>query len=466
MTIRRFTARSAMPAVARDVFAWHAREGALERLLPPWERVEVAERQGGIRDGGRVRLRLRAGPFTVEWLAVHGAFEEGRSFVDEQASGPFARWVHTHRFEEAGEGSSVLEDSIEYGLPLGPVGDLAGRRLVESRLRRMFAYRHEVTRADLERHRAVSPGRTMRIAVSGASGLLGRSLDAFLSAGGHEVHRIVRRGNPGPREIPWDPRGGFLDAERLEGMDAVVHLAGENIASGRWNAARKAAILESRAAGTRLVAETLAALTTPPRVFLGASAVGYYGDRGDERLDESAASGRGFLAEVCRQWEAAALPAARRGIRVAHLRFGVVLSAAGGALARMLPAFRFGAGGPVGSGRQFVSWISREDAIGAVHFALCREEISGAVNVASPEPVPGAALAKTLGRVLGRPAVARLPAGAVRLVLGEMGSELLLASQRVEPRRLLDAGFPFRQADLETALRFELGRGPRWPRAC
>lgn len=459
MIRRSFAARSKVRATARELFAWHDRPGALERLLPPWERVEVLERTGGIRDAGRVRMRMRAGPFRLEWLALHGDFEEGRSFTDEQASGPFARWRHTHLFEDLGEGESSLEDTIEYALPLGRLGDLLGRRAVERRLARMFAHRHEVTRADLERHRGGGSTSPIRVAVSGASGLLGSAIAAFLSTGGHEVLRIVRRPESSRGdEIAWDPGAGRIDAAKLEGVDAIVHLAGANIASGRWTDERKEAIVTSRVRGTRLLAEAAASLRRPPRVFASASAVGFYGDRGEEELDEESATGAGFLAEVCRQWEGATAPLAGSGTRVAHLRFGVVLSSAGGALARMLPAFRAGAGGPVGSGRQFLSWIGRDDAVGAVHFVLFRSALAGAVNVVSPRPATSASFARELGRVLRRPAILPLPAAVVRSLFGEMGRELLLSGQRVVPRRLQEAGFAFRQPTIEDALRFELGR--------
>jgi hypothetical protein len=265
------------------------------------------------------------------------------------------------------------------------------------------------------------------------------------------------------KSITWDPESGRIDASQLEGFDAVIHLAGENIGSGRWTAARKERILASRVAGTRLLARTLAALTAPPRVLLCASAVGWYGDRGDEWLEDTSDPGGGFLAEVCREWEAAATPAVERGIRVVHLRFGVILSAAGGALARMLPAFRLGAGGRVGSGRQQVSWISLDDVVGAVGFLLFREGFGGPVAVTAPDPVPNAELARVLGRVLNRPAVVPFPSAAVDLLFGEMGRSLLLEGQRVRPGRLLDAGFRFRHPDLEGALRFELGRLERPP---
>jgi len=288
--------------------------------------------------------------------------------------------------------------------------------------------------------------------------MIGSALATSLAASGHRVVRLVRGGARGAApEVSWDPAAGVVDAASLEGLDAVIHLAGENIGAKRWTAARKAAIRDSRSRGTRLLCETLARLDRPPKVLLCASAVGYYGDRGDETLDESAPRGVGFLAEVCGAWEAATEPAARRGIRVALLRFGVVLSASGGALPRMLVPFRLGLGGRVGSGRQWMSWVTLDDAVAAIRFALLESALERAVNVVAPEPVTNRTFTRILGRVLGRPALLPAPGFALRLALGEMAGELLLASQRVRPARLLEAGFEFRHADLEGALRHELG---------
>lgn len=297
----------------------------------------------------------------------------------------------------------------------------------------------------------------MRILVSGSTGLIGSGLVSELSAAGHEVVRLVR-GDPAEREreIRWDPAAGQIDRESLNGLDAAVHLAGENIAAGRWTAAQKARIRDSRVNGTRLLCEALAECEDRPRVLVCASAIGYYGDRGDEVLDETSPSGEGFLAEVCRQWEAAADPAREKGIRVVHLRTGVVLSGEGGALQKMLTPFKLGVGGVVGSGTQYWSWVARDDVAGAIHHAITHEELSGPVNATAPHPVTNREFTKTLGRVLHRPTIFPMPAFAAKLMLGEMADELLLASTRVLPRRLQDSGFEFRHPELEEALRHAL----------
>lgn len=293
----------------------------------------------------------------------------------------------------------------------------------------------------------------MKIAITGASGLIGRALAEIGQAKGHEVSRVVRTAASAAAAVAWNPEAGLVDPGRWEGHDAVVHLAGENIAARRWDARQKARIRSSRVDATRRLCEGLVRLEKPPRVLACASAIGFYGNRGDETLDESSPAGRGFLAEVCQEWEAAAEPARQAGIRVIHLRFGIVLSRHGGALARMLLPFRLGLGGPIGTGRQWMSWISLDDCAAAILHVLEADHVQGPVNVVSPQPVTNRDFVRTLGRVLRRPTWLSLPAPIARLALGEMADALLLASTRVVPRVLVDTGYRFAHADLETALR-------------
>ncbi len=299
----------------------------------------------------------------------------------------------------------------------------------------------------------------MYIAVTGASGLVGSALVPFLTTGGHRVVRVVRSApKPGDDAVQWEPQAGQLDPASLEGLDAVVHLAGENIAAGRWTAEQKARIRDSRVKSTGLLCETLAKLSQPPKVVVGASAIGLYGNRGDETLQEDSPAGSGFLAEVCQAWEAAAQPASQAGIRTVLLRIGVVLSPAGGALAKMLLPFKMGVGGVMGSGNQYWSWIGVDDVVGVIHHALMTDGLEGAVNVVAPQPATNKEFTKTLGRVLGRPTLFPLPGFAVRLALGEMADDLLLASARVVPSKLVATGYTFRQPELEGALRHLLGK--------
>jgi uncharacterized protein (TIGR01777 family) len=300
----------------------------------------------------------------------------------------------------------------------------------------------------------------MKVVVSGATGLIGSALTSRFASQGHEVVPLVRRAlRPGERAVAWDPEAGTIDRGGLEGCDVVVHLAGENV-FGRWTADKKQRIRDSRVNGTRLVSDALAALARRPRVLLAASAIGYYGHRGDEELTEQSPAGDDFLAQVCRDVEAATTPAARAGIRVVNLRFGVVLTPKGGALAKMLPPFRLGLGGHVGSGTQYVSWIHVDDLLNAIGHVLAVASFAGPVNLTTPQPVTNSELAKTLGRVLGRPAIVAVPAFALRMLFGEEGADMLQTGQRVLPARLVSSGFRFQYGELETALRHLLAAPP------
>jgi uncharacterized protein (TIGR01777 family) len=453
--------RTGLSVPVEEAFAWHRRPGAFERLSPPWERIDVLERSGGIEDGARVVLRVRSGPLRMRWVTVHRDYVPDRQFVDEQVEGPFTHWVHTHRFDPLGPEAAVATDRVEFAPPFGTLGAASGMWVARPRIERMLAYRHRVLPADLRDHARYRDRPRLRVAVTGATGLIGSALIPFLTTGGHQVTPIVR-GRPQPGEIGWNPAADRLDPAQLEGVDAVVHLAGENVGT-RWTRAKKRRIAESRIKGTRLLAETLAKLRQPPKVLVSASAIGVYGDRGDELLTESSpipAGDADFFVGLGRRWEGGTEPARAAGIRVVLPRFGIVLTPAGGALKRMLLPFRMGAGGRIGSGRQWVSWIAIDDLIGAVHHALMNDSLSGPVNVTAPSPVSSREFAATLGRVLGRPSLLPAPAFALRLMFGEMADTALLSSQRVLPVKLSESGYQFRYPELEAALRHVLGSDP------
>jgi uncharacterized protein (TIGR01777 family) len=418
----------------------------------------MLERSGGLEQGARTVVRVRLGGRWLRWVAVHREHEAGRRFVDEQVEGPFAQWRHTHEFAPEGGGTRVT-DRIEYAPPYGLAGAAADRWVVRPRIERLLAYRHALLADDLAAHARFGQHAPLRVAITGATGLLGRALSTFLSSGGHEVIHLVR-GIPQPGELKWDPLAGELDAKALEGIHAVVHLAGENVASGRWTAARRRRIVESRTVTTRFLAEALARLNQRPSVLVSASAVGIYGPRGDEVLTEASAPGphTDFFVQLAREWEAAAEPARQAGIRVAHPRFGVVLSPRGGALAKFLPPFRAGVGGQLGNGRMWMSWVAVDDAVGAIYHALFSSSIAGAYNVTAPEPVMNREFVRTLGRVLGRPVAIPVPAAALRLAFGEMADATILSSIRVLPKVLQREQYGFRHASLEPALRYLLGR--------
>jgi len=292
----------------------------------------------------------------------------------------------------------------------------------------------------------------MKVLVSGSHGLVGRALIKSLLNRGDTVSRLVREAASGSNDNEWHPNQDQVDVGRLNGFDAVVHLAGESIASGRWSPEKKTRIRESRIKGTQLLSRALAQASHAPPVFVSASAIGFYGSRGDEMLTEQSAAGNDFLAGVCTEWERSAEPAAEKGIRLVKARFGIILDKDGGALAKMLPPFRMGIGGRIGDGKQWMSWIALADVVGALEFVIGNQALSGPINFVAPNPVTNARFTSTLGRILGRPTFLPVPAFGARLAFGEMADALLLSSQRVEPKRLNETGFRFRHSNLNDAL--------------
>ncbi len=447
--------RSVVDAPRDDVFAWHARPGAIHRLLPPWQPMTVIAEAASLADG-RAVLGLPGG---LRWSAQHNPadYAPPARFVDELVrdglrSLPTAlvgHWRHEHCFDAIGDGRTRVTDRVDTPVP---------RQLLEQ----TFGYRHRQLSDDLAAHQwarehGAGPG---SVAVTGASGLIGSALSAFLSTGGHRVIRLVRRAPRDDTERRWDPESPADDL--LDGIDAVVHLAGESIA-GRFTDAHKNAVRDSRIEPTRRLAECAARAAGGPSVFVSASAIGWYGDdRADERLDESAQPGDGFLADVVAGWEAATAPAAAAGLRVVNVRTGIVQTPRGGTLQLMRPLFAAGLGGPLGTGQQWLSWIDIDDLIDVYHRALVDTQLSGPVNAVAPQPVRNADYTRTLAAVLHRPAVLPVPAAGPALLLGRQGArELAMASQRVVPGRLIAAGHRFRRPDLEQCLRHQLGKAVR-----
>jgi uncharacterized protein len=447
----RFKSTVELPVSINEAFAYHEREGALQRLIPPWESVTIESSDHSIKPGSRVTLKTRVAGIPVRWVAEHRSYEPPTKFEDVALSGPFASWHHQHLFQSVASNRTELTDQVAYELPLGSVGKLAGGSFVRKQLDAMFAYRHRVTRDDLalvERYN-LDP---QTIGITGASGLLGRELMSLLSLLGHRPFAGKREGSNAntiytlSRPDSWD------------GCDTVIHLAGKSIADQRWTPKVKEQLRSSRVQPTRKLCETLAALKHPPKTLLCASAIGIYGNRGDETLNESASLGNDFLAEIGAQWEQACAPARDAGIRVVNLRFGIILSPRGGALAKMLTPAKLGFAGPMGNGKQWMSWIALDDAMGAIYHAMATPTLVDEVNVVAPHPDTNHSFAKTLGKVLMRPAILPAPAFALRLALGEMADALLLTSTRVQPHELESTGYQFRFPDLEPALRHMLGR--------
>jgi uncharacterized protein (TIGR01777 family) len=456
--VARVVYSSLMPVSAGELYAWHARAGAFERLMPPWEQLQILEKRGGIEDGAHLAFEMRKGPLRLVWVATHRGHTAGQEFTDEQVRGPFASWAHTHRFLAEGEGSR-LEDDVSYVLPGGRAGEWAGGAHGRRVLDRMFAFRHERTRRDLLMHAQIG-GAPMQIAMTGSSGAIGGALRHFLTTGGHTVRPMVRRkADEEIGEIFWQPgpgaRGGQIDEGAMEGIDAVVHLAGEPIARGRWTDEKKEEIRQSRVSGTRLIARTVAGLQHRPRVLVVASGIHYYGDRGDQELSEAEGVGSGFLAEVARDWEAAVEPAVQAGIRVVVLRIGLVLSARSGLVRELGPLARLGLMPVVGSGRQWWSWIGEDDLLGVVLRSLTDGGLHGAVNAVSPAPVRMEEFAWALSRVHGREPLARVPAWAVQWMVGEK-AEVATTSTRAAPEALRQRGHRFMFPRVEDALMWQL----------
>jgi len=454
-----------MPALAEELYAWHGRPLAFQRLQPPWEYIDIAKTNGAFgTDGYRIEFRTGIlGPIKRTWIADAFDFQPGKQFQDRQLKGPFAYWNHTHRMLPDSPNTSFLEEFIEYRAPFGVLGRLFGGGMTRRRLAAVFAYRHALTNSDLRRHALYRDRPRLTIAVTGSRGLVGSELIPFLTTGGHRIVRLVTgKGGPsyddGTKWVPWEPTAK-IDDGMLDGVDAVIHLAGDNVASGRWNAAKKQRILDSRTIPTRNLAEAIAAMPTGrrPRVFVCASAIGFYGNRGDEALTEDSPRGVGFFPDVCQAWEEATTPAREANIRTTNVRIGVVLTPKGAALGKQLPAFKAGVGAVLGSGRQWVPWITIGDVVGALHHCLMNETVSGPVNCVAPNPVTNREFTKSLGRALWRPAFFWLPRPMLRTMFGELTDEGLLASLKVIPKKLLDTGFAFDHSELLPALRFLLG---------
>jgi len=437
-----------------QVFAWHTRPGAMRRLVPPWQPMTVVKETESLADGTAI-LGLPAG---LRWIARHdpAAYEAPHQFRDVLSSDGLMTlppriigwWRHTHRFSDAGNGTTRMHDEVDTTVP-------------GAMLRSTFAYRHRQLAEDLAAHRdaADAGAGPMVIAMTGSSGLVGTALAAFLSTGGHRVIRLVRRDPLNAGERRWEPSKPAADL--LDGVDAVVHLAGESIA-GRFTDAHRRAIRDSRIEPTRRLAEVAAAATGGPRAFVSASAIGFYGyDCGDTVLDEDSPRGDGFLADVVADWEAATAPAADAGLRVVAVRTGIVQSSAGGTLKLLRPLFAAGLGGRLGSGRQWLSWIGIDDLLDIYYRALYDARLVGPVNAVGPEPVRNAEYTRALAATMHRPALLPVPSFGPRLLLGKQGAlELAEASQRVRPGRLTAVGHRFRSTTVTDALAHQLGHDP------
>jgi uncharacterized protein (TIGR01777 family) len=463
---------------SNELLSWHIREGAFERLNPPWQQFKVIERKGSVQSNGTVKIKMKiAGPIHAIWLVMHSDYIEGKQFRDSQIKGLFSSWTHTHLFKSLELSSCILEDHIQYSLPGGTLSEIIASPLIDKKLNQMFDYRHRVTREDLRVHATTNKirgnDRPMTIGITGSSGFIGSSLIPFLTTGGHRVVRLIRHpashGNlnlKNVKSIQWNPSSASLnDKIDNNNIDAVVNLAGENI-FGRWTKEKKKRIFDSRVNTTQSLCKLLSSLDKPPKVLVSASATGYYGDRGDEVITEespslssSAPSQIDFLSDVCRNWEEATQIAKESGIRVVNLRIGIVLSSSGGMLAKILPIFKLGLGGRIGNVNQYMSWIGLDDLLGLILYTIADESIAGPVNAVSPNPITNADFTSTLGKVLSRPTMFSIPEFIIKSALGEeLANAAILSSSRVIPQRLIEIGYQFRFPYLESVLRHTLGK--------
>lgn len=419
---------------------------------------------GALENDDETIFKVGIGPIRQTWVAKHHSVIPGETFADRMMRGPFGAWNHVHRFDSTGAGKTTIYDDVEYKLPLHFLTGWSAGLTVLPRMRQMFKYRSTRVDSDIKQIQATANQPRQKVLVSGSTGMIGLQLCAFLETAGHDVYRLLRPKTKLPADvnsekvIRWNDLTGDVLEGDMNGFDSVIHLAGAGIGDKRWSKKRKQLIRDSRVIPTENLSRVLASLDKPPKTLLSGSAIGFYGDRGSEVLDEKSKSGSDFLAEICSEWEEASSQAKDAGIRVVNLRTGIVVSPLGGALSKLLLPAKMGGGGPVGGGKQIQSWISLDDEIFAIHHLMMTESCTGPYNLTSPNPVPQKKFAKILGRVIRRPAFMPLPGFMIRIMFGEMGKKLVLEGQHVEPSRLLESGFEFTYNDLESCLRNCLGR--------
>ena len=455
-----FTKSSLIAAPLEDLVAWHFQPSALRRLLPPWSGARVLECPPELVNGAIVRLEVPVPPFRrVEWVSQIEGVKQGRCFTDVQVSGPMRSWSHEHSMLPGDDASSSrIQDALTYEFREPPPLSFIAGRLAEKQLLKMFLWRHRRTRNDVTLLRDVNwVPRT--VLISGGSGLVGTSLRQLLEVAGCTVRRLVRRAADLTQgEFSWDPSAGEIDMAAFEGVDVVVNLSGAGIADERWSDARKRLIERSRVDSTGLLARSIASLEGSKPAFISASAVGYYGNRPDGRCTEESDAGDGFLPRTCKLWEEACQPASEAGSRVVNLRIGVVLAWGGGALAKLRIPVSLGLGGPIGSGRQGMSWIALDDLVGVILHAMVDDRYVGPINCVSPNPVSNREFMRVLGSVLRRPTILPLPGFMARAAFGEMAQEALIEGVFAEPSALNKLGYRFMFEDLRATFAFELGQ--------
>lgn len=447
-----FIKESTFDVSLHKLFSWHEKDGVIKRLTPCWEKVFILSQTGSISENPNVFFKVKAGPFWLDYVAKHIGYEKDKIFVDIQEKGPFKKYKHSHIFNRLDDNRSQLKDQIEFEMPL----HFLTKYFVLRKFKRMFQYRHTITRNDLD-FLGKFNFKPMRIAVTGGTGNIGRNLLPLLNTHGHTVIKFVRdKRLVDKRNYYWDVDTGKVYGEDLN-FDTVIHLAGKPIGNQRWTDKVKAEIIKSRIDNTKRLASFLLSLKNKPKVFISASAIGYYGETGVSTAFEDSLPGKEFISYICKNWEESA-NILKSSMRVVNLRIGVVLSYCGGALSRVLPLFNIGLGPIFGKGDNYLSWVSMDDVLYSILFSLYKDSISGPVNVVSPYPVLQKDYVNTLAKVLKRSQFIKIPERVVSLLFGQMGEEILLTSTKVYPKKLLENGFKFYFPDLEYTLRHTLGR--------
>ena len=457
-----FVHEAHFPHKREEVWNWYDSEGAFLRVMPEWEGLKPVQ-VGKLQDGEETKFRIKLGPLRPMWVARHYGVKPGERFCDVMVKGPFGKWDHEHSFERHHNESKII-DTIDWKLPFHLLTGWTSFLTVKPRLTSMFRFRTDRTANDL---RAISKFSTLprqRILVSGSTGLIGTQLCAFLQSAGHEVYRLLRPNSKVSQIVQeqhilrWDEKSGEMIQGDLNGFDSIIHLAGAGIGDRRWSKKRKKLLWDSRIDVTKKLCDLISKLDQPPKKFLCGSAIGYYGNRENEKLTEQSTIGQGYLPEMCEAWEQSTHSLSKLGIKVVYLRTGLVMTPMGGILKRLLLPAKCGAMGPVGGGKQMQSWISLDDELYAIHHLVMVPDAEGAFNLTAPTPVSQKKFAKILGKVLKRPAFAPLPGFVIRTVFGEMGKKLVLDGQEVYPQRLVESGFEFTHTNLEDCLRHCLGR--------
>ncbi len=451
----RFQFRSLINRSQEEIFSWHLKDRMLERCIPPYENVEVLNSEGRPNlIGSRISVRAKfLGFFSTTVNLEYTDFFPNESFRIISKDGLLRELKYEMVITPQSAYTSEIIDSFVFSHSFPRIFNPIICRILRKRLSRILTYKHEMIDHDIGMLGKYPFEKPLKVLISGAHGLIGQNLAYFLEFAGHDVWHLSRLGSKEEKTVIWNPKTGECDARQFEGFDVMVHLAGENIGKGRWTKKKKERVLKSRSKGTENLVQIIKGLEKPPKAFISASAIGYYGNRGNEVVDETSSPGKGlFISEVCEQWERASRELEEKGVRVVHTRFGVVLSSAGGALKKMLTPFKWGMGGKLGNGHQYVSWVAIDDVVGSIYHVMMTPSLHGAVNVVAPNPVPNDILTKKLAKRLNRWMGPPLPEFVIRMILGQKGEELLLTSTRVEPQRLNESGYHFHYPKLSQAL--------------